>query len=102
MNMINRFNIENFTYEIKCENETIDSKIEFDEAIGKYNCYDTSLCLDAMLNYNLKIGVIVRKDLVHYSVGKGILNQDFLKDEYSMRRKFNLPIPDNIKQILEK
>ena len=55
-----------------------------------------------MLNYNLKIGVIVRKDLVHYSVGKGILNQDFLKDEYSMRRKFNLPIPDNIKQIIEK
>ena len=77
-------------------------KIEFDEAIGKYNCYDTSLCLDAMINYNLKIGVIVRKDLVHYSVGKGILNQDFLKDEYSMRKKFNLPIPDNIKKILEK
>ena len=80
----------------------IDSKIEFDTSIGKYNCYDTSLCLDAMLNYNLKIGVIVRKDLVHYSVGKGILNQDFLKDEYSMRRKFNLPIPDQMRQILGK
>ena len=80
----------------------LESRIEFDPGIGKYNCYDTALCLDAMLNYNLKLGVIVRKDLIHYSVGKSILNQDFLKEEYNMRKKFKLPIPEQIKQILGK
>lgn len=74
----------------------LESKIEFDPGIGKYNCYDTALCLDAMLNYNLKLGVVVRKDLIHYSVGKSILNQDFLKEEYNMRKKFKLPIPEQI------
>lgn len=44
---------------------------------------------------NLRLGVIVEKSLQHYSVGKSILSNDFLKHELDFRKKWGLDIPEN-------
>ena len=72
--------------------KAIESGIKFDPEL-KFNCYDTQISLDAILNYKLKLGVIVEPSLQHYSVGRSILTDDFLKEELILRRKFNFGIP---------
>ena len=76
--------------------KAIESGIKFDPEL-KFNCYDTQISLDAILNYKLKLGVIVEPSLQHYSVGRSILTDDFLKEELILRRKFNLGIPKGSK-----
>lgn len=76
--------------------KAVETGLRFDSSIGAFDCYDTDVCLSAMLKYKLKIGVLVRKDLKHYSVGKSILTDDFLKNEYKLRVKWNLPIPEKL------
>ena len=49
--------------------------------------------MQAVVNYKLKLGVMVQKDLCHYSVGRSILNSSFLDSEEKFRAKWNLPIP---------
>lgn len=75
--------------------KAIESNIEFDEGL-RFNCYDTQISLDAILNYNLKLGVIVEESLLHYSVGKSILTNTFLMDEVVLRKKFKLEIPSSM------
>ena len=76
--------------------KAIESGIKFDSNL-KFNCYDTQISLDAILNYKLKLGVIVEPSLHHYSVGRSILTDDFLKEELILRRRFNLDIPHGSK-----
>lgn len=73
--------------------KALDSAIEFDETLGAFDFYDTDLCMQAVANYKLKLGVMVQKDLCHYSVGKSILSSGFLNTEEKFRAKWNLPIP---------
>ena len=44
--------------------------------------------MQAVLKYGMKIGVIVRKELQHWSVGKSILTPEFLKNEDVFRIKW--------------
>lgn len=67
----------------------INSDIKFNEEL-KFNCYDTDISLNAILNYKFKIGVVVEQSLKHYSVGKSILNNDFLTEEKILREKFKI------------
>lgn len=71
--------------------ETTD--LQFDEQLSDFDFYDTDLSFQATMKYHLKIGVIVQKDLCHYSVGMSILSPKFLDSEEIFRKKWNLPIP---------
>lgn len=71
-----------------------DNSIRFDPSVGSFDFYDTDISMQAMMK-GLKLGVVVRKDLMHYSVGRSILTDEFLKNEVKFRNKWNLPIPEN-------
>lgn len=71
----------------------LESEIKFDETLGDFDFYDTDISMQAIAKYKLKIGVMVQKDLCHYSVGKSILTPAFLDNELKFRTKWNLPIP---------
>lgn len=73
--------------------QALNSEIEFDENLGAFDFYDTDLSMQAVVNYKLKLGVMVQKDLCHYSVGRSILTPSFLDTEEKFRAKWNLPIP---------
>ena len=73
--------------------QALDSSIEFDENLGAFDFYDTDLSMQAIATYKIKIGVMVQKDLCHYSVGKSILSPSFLETEKKFRAKWNFPIP---------
>lgn len=73
----------------------IDSGLRFDENLGQYDMYDTDISFQAVLKYGLKLGVVVRRDLQHYSVGRSILSENFLRTEIKFRAKWNLDIPEN-------
>ena len=45
------------------------------------------------MKYKLKLGVMVQKDLCHYSVGRSILTPQFLDSEALFRKKWNFPVP---------
>jgi hypothetical protein len=75
--------------------KAIDSGLRFDETFGGYDFYDTDTCYSAIMKYGLKIGVIVRPDLMHYSIGRSILTKGFLETELKFRKKWNLAIPQN-------
>ena len=49
----------------------------------------------------LKLGVVVSKDLMPFSVGRSILTKHFLENELKFRKKWSLPIPENspLKQL---
>lgn len=66
--------------------------IRFDEQFA-FDQYDSDISFQALLKYNLRLGVIVEKSLVHQSVGKSILTRDFLVHELDFRKKWNLDIP---------
>ena len=68
--------------------KAVESGLEFDERL-RFNCYDTQISLDALMNKKLQLGVIVEPSLQHYSVGRAILEQDFLIDEKVLREHFN-------------
>lgn len=73
--------------------QALDSSIEFDETLGKFDFYDTDISMQAIAKYKIKLGVMVQKDLCHYSVGKSILTSSFLDSEEKFRAKWKLPIP---------
>lgn len=73
--------------------QALDSEIEFDEDLGSFDFYDTDLSMQAVAKYKIKLGVMVQKDLCHYSVGRSILTPSFLDIEEKFRNKWNLPIP---------
>ena len=68
--------------------KAIDAGLRFDEMLSPFDFYDTDISMQAVLKYGLKVGVIVRKELQHWSVGKSILSQDFLKNEEAFRAKW--------------
>lgn len=65
------------------------SDILFDERF-QFNHYDTDFSFQCVFNKKLKLGVIVRKDLQHWSVGKSILRPEFMTTETIFREKWNL------------
>lgn len=71
----------------------IDAGLRFDEDLTGFNCYDTQISFDSVIKFGLKLGVIVRKDLVHMSVGKSILTDEFFKDEKVLRKRYGFEIP---------
>ena len=75
--------------------KAISAGLRFDNALGQFDFYDTDISMQAVMKYGMKLGVVVRKDLVHYSIGKSILTQDFLKNEAKFRNKRNFPPPLN-------
>lgn len=76
--------------------KAICSDMKFDE-LFTYDLYDTDLSFQCAMKYGFRIGVIVEKSLNHYSVGKSILTDDFLKHEIDFRKKWNLSIPEGSK-----
>ena len=68
--------------------KAIDSGLRFDEALSPFDFYDTDISMQAVLKYKMKVGVIVRKELQHWSVGKSILTPGFLKNEEVFRAKW--------------
>lgn len=70
----------------------INSGLRFDEKL-RFNCYDTQISLDAVMNYKLRLGCIVEKNLKHFSVGRSILGTEFLEDELVLRNRFGFEIP---------
>lgn len=83
--------------------KAIASDMKFDEQF-KFDFYDTDISFQAIMTYNLTLGVLVEQSLQHYSVGKSILTNDFLTHEIDFRRKWNLEIPEKspIHEILFK
>jgi hypothetical protein len=63
----------------------------------KFDFYDTDISFSTILKYKLKLGVIIEKSLHHYSLGKSILTENFLKQEIIFRQKWNLNFPPNSK-----
>lgn len=83
----------------------IKSGLEFDESLGKFDFYDSDISCQALMKYGLTVGVMVQKDLCHYSVGKSILTPEFLDEEIKFRKKWNFPITDEMavgKRLKEK
>lgn len=70
-----------------------ETNLEFDEQLSDFDFYDTDVSFQAAMKYHLKLGVLVQKDLCHYSVGMSIISPKFLDSEERFRKKWNLPIP---------
>lgn len=68
--------------------KAVDAGLRFDESLSPFDFYDTDISMQAVLKYGMKIGVIVRKELQHWSVGKSILTSEFLKNEDVFRIKW--------------
>ena len=71
----------------------LDTDLKFDESLGKFDFYDSDISCQALMKYKLKVGVMVQKDLCHYSIGRSILTPQFLDVEEQFRKKWNFPIP---------
>jgi len=69
-----------------------DKELKFDSSVGEFDFYDSDISMQAMMK-GLRLGVAVRKDLVHYSVGKSILTRHFIENERKFRAKWKLPVP---------
>lgn len=74
--------------------KALESEIEFDEQFA-FDFYDTDISFQALMKYNLRLGVIVEESLKHYSVGRSILTKEFLTHEVDFRKKWNFEIPKN-------
>lgn len=68
-----------------------ESDILFDRTFA-FSHYDTDFSFQCVMQKNLKLGVIVQKDLQHYSVGKSILTPEFMQSEEKFRAKWNIPL----------
>ena len=77
-----------------------ESGIRFNENL-RFDCYDTDLCLNAIMNKGLRIGCLVETSLVHHSVGKSILGREFLDSEREMRKDLGLDMAP-LEKALEK
>ena len=75
--------------------KAIDSGLRFDESLSPFDFYDTDISMQAVLKYKMKVGVIVRTELQHWSVGRSILTQDFLKNEEAFRAKWGFQLRQN-------
>lgn len=64
-----------------------ESDLLFDSNLS-FSHYDTDISFECVCKKHLKLGVIVRKDLQHWSVGKSILTQEFLEKEKYFREKW--------------
>ena len=73
--------------------KAVQSGMKFDPSVGEFDCYDTDISMQAILKYGLRLGVVVRRDLKHFSVGKSILTPRFLESEAKLRRKWGFPEP---------
>lgn len=69
----------------------ISAGIRFDTKF-LFDFYDLDLCFQCLMNYKMKIGCLVQKDLYHYSVGKSILKPDFLTHEKDFRDKWGIQL----------
>lgn len=72
----------------------IKAGLRFDEQL-RFNCYDTQISFDTIINFKMKLGCLIEKSLIHHSTGKSILTDDFLEDEIILRKKFGFDIPQN-------
>lgn len=68
-------------------NALYNSDILFDNRFT-FSHYDSDISLQAILQKKLKLGCIVQHDLMHYSVGKSILTEDFMKYEEIFKEKW--------------
>ena len=73
--------------------KAVRSGMRFDPSVGEFDCYDTDISMQAVLKYGFRLGVVVRRDLRHFSVGKSILTPRFMENEAKLRRKWNFPEP---------
>lgn len=71
--------------------KAVDSGLRFNEKL-KFDCYDTDLCLNAVMRHSLRIGCLVEPSLVHQSVGRSILDPKFLDCEIEMRKSVGLDL----------
>lgn len=67
----------------------IQSNLKFDEQL-RYNGYDTQISLSCVLEYHMRLGVVIEETLIHQSVGKSILSKEFLIDEQILRNRFKI------------
>lgn len=74
--------------------KALETDMAFDEGLSSFDFYDSDISMQALVKYKLKIGVMVQKDLCHYSVGRSILTPEFLDGEELFRKKWNLPFPE--------
>lgn len=72
----------------------LETDIAFDESLSDFDFYDTDISCQALMKHKLRLGVMVQKDLCHYSVGKSILTPAFLANEVKFREKWKFPIPE--------
>lgn len=72
--------------------KAIDAGLRFDP-LFTFDFYDSDISFQALLKYKLRLGVIIEKSLQHYSVGRSITTQDFLKHEIDFRNKWGLDVP---------
>lgn len=68
--------------------KAVDAGLRFDESLPPFDFYDTDISMQAVLKYGMKLGVIVRKELQHWSVGKSILKPEFQVGEDAFRAKW--------------
>lgn len=68
-----------------------DSDILFDRTF-EFSHYDTDFSFQCVMQKSLKLGVIVQKDLQHYSVGRSILTPEFMQSEQKFRAKWNMQL----------
>ena len=73
--------------------QALDTDMQFDESLGEFDFYDSDISCQTLMKYKLKLGVMVQKDLCHYSIGRSILTPSFLDNEAKFRAKWNFPIP---------
>lgn len=64
-----------------------ESDVLFDPMFS-FSHYDTDFSFECVFKKHLRLGVIVRKDLQHWSVGKSILTQEFKEAELKFRQKW--------------
>lgn len=81
--------------------KALESELRFNEMF-MFDFYDSQISFDAILNFKLRLGVIVEESLCHYSVGKSILTDDFLKHEYDFRKLFGLRIPEKVREVFDR
>ena len=69
-----------------------DGGLNFDTTFS-FDFYDTDISFQCLMLRNLKIGVIVEPSLVHDSIGRSIMTDEFLVHEIDFRKKWKLDIP---------
>lgn len=74
---------------ILSRNAIENTDLSFDNTFT-FSHYDTDFSFECVLKKHLKLGVIIRKDLQHWSVGRSILTPEFLESEKKFRTKWNL------------